>query len=479
MMRFHRQFPSMVLLCMAVILVGCALQQAPQVRQQADLPVAGAWQAGGEMETRLVDDGWLSNFQDQRLSQLVEEALRNNRDLQGTAAKVAEAEARARKAGANLLPTVDLTAGAARSGTVNSNGAQNKVNLGLQVSWEADLWGRLRSARQAEALDAIAAAADFEFARQSLAARVAESWFVTVGNKLQLALDEDIQALERRTQEVVQKRVEAGAVSRLDLNVARAAVARTQENVARNQGSLEEAVRSLEVLLGRYPAAELNVADRLILMLDPVPAGLPSELLERRPDIVARDRQVAAAFNRTQSARAARLPRLALTGDIGGSSSSLQNVLNPSNVVWSLGANLLAPIFDGGRRKADVEISTAQQKQALADYASAALQAFQEVETALANERVLQVREERLAIIVEELAEAVRITELRYQVGEIDLLSLNQVKRDFFRARRDLLQVQVERLRQRVNLHLALGGSFESPVASMRRDTSYAIRKAN
>ncbi len=214
-------------------------------------------------------------------------------------------------------------------------------------------------------------------------------------------------------------------MSQVDLNVSRADVARAQERVARNQGNLEEAVRSLEVLLGRYPAAELNVANQLAPMPGPVPAGLPSELLERRPDLVARDRQVAAAFNRAQAARAARLPSLSLTGVLGGASSSLLNLLNPSNIAWSLGANLLAPIFDGGRHQADVDISTAQQEQALAAYASTALKAFQEVETAIANEQILQVREDHLTSVVGELAEAVRITELRYNEGEIDLLSLN------------------------------------------------------
>jgi len=388
--------------------------------------------------------------------------LENNRDLRGSAAEVAEAEARARKAGADLLPTIDLAAGAARSGMINSsNTVQNNFNLGLEVSWEVDLWARLRSETQAQALDAIAEAADYEFARLSLAAQVAESWFVTVGNKLQLALEEDILALEERIQEVVQNRVDAGAVLQADLNVARADTARAQESVARSQGSLAESVRSVEVLLGRYPAAELQVTNQLTPIPIRVPAGLPSELLERRPDIVARDRQVAAAFNRTFAARAAWLPRIALTGAIGGTSDSLPNILNPTNVAWSLGTNLLAPIFDGGRRRADVDISTAQQEQALAAYASTALQAFQEVETALVNEQVLKTREERLMTVNEELAEAVRLTQLRYDVGVIDLLSLTQVRQEYFRARRDLLQVQVERLRQRINLHLALGGSFE------------------
>ena len=461
-MRRSRLSFSMILAAMIALLVGCAVFQAPSVRQQAKVPIAETWQSGDASDPRLVDDGWLFSFQDPRLSQLVEEALQNNRDLQGVAAKVAEAEARARRAGADLLPTADLALGSTDSGTANSGGAQSTVDLGLQISWEVDLWGRLSREKQAAALDAVAAAADFEFARQSLAAQVAASWFVTVGNKLYLAMEQDVLALETRAQEVVQKRVDAGAVSPVDLNVARADVARAQESVAASQGALEEAVRSLEVLLGRYPTAELNVAAHLTSMPGPVPAGLPSELLERRPDIITRDRQVAAAFDRTQAARAAQLPRLTLTGSLGGASSSLRDALDPASLIWSVGANLLAPVFDGGRRKADVEIRTAQQEQSLAAYASSALRAFQEVETALANERILQVREERLAIIVAELAEAVRVTELSYQTGAIDLLSLNQVKKQYFAAQRDLLRVQVERLKQRVNLHLSLGGSFDA-----------------
>ncbi len=462
MVRYTRKTATMIVAGVGVLMISCATPQTPPAQQQTNLPIEEKWQSGQASESRLVDDGWLSNFQDRRLSELVEEALRNNRDLQGGAAVVAEAEARARRAGADLRPTVDLAADAARSDVGTSSSASSQYNLGLQVSWEVDLWDRLGSESRAQALDAVAAAADFEFARQSLAARVAESWFVTIGNKLQLGLDEDVLAIESDTLDVVQLRVDAGAVSRVDLNVARAGVARAKESVARSQGNLEEAVRSLEVLLGRYPSAELDVIDQLTSYPEPIPAGLPSELLERRPDLVARDRQVAAAFNRTQAAKAARLPRLALTGAVGGASGSLRDVLNPSNVAWSLGTNLLAPLYDGGRLQADVDITTAQQEQALAAYASTALQAFEEVETALANERVLLVREERLTIVVDELADAVRILELRYNAGEIDLLSLNQVKKNYFTARDDLLRVQVERLRQRVNLHLALGGSFEA-----------------
>jgi len=457
------------LLSMAGILIGCSTAEDDLAREQAKLPAAeqaqlpaptvDRWAAFSETEPRMIDAGWLASFGDPRLSGLVSEALLNNRDLRVTAARQSEAEARARKAGANLLPTVDLSASPQASGGSDLVGIEKEFNLGLQVSWELDLWGRVSSETEAASLDAISAAADFEFARQSLAARIAESWFVITGNKLQVELDEEALTIEQRALDVVTARVEAGTVSNVDLRLARAATARAEEKLTQSRGNLDEAVRSLEVLLGRYPGAELQVVDKLTAFPGPVPAGLPSELLERRPDIVARDRQIAAAFNRSESARAARLPRVNLT-------ASVTTLFNPASLAWSLAGDLLTPVFDGGRRQADVDISTAQQEGALADYASAALIAFQEVETALANEQILMQREEQLGTAASELSEAVRIEELRYSTGAIDIIRVNEVKRQFFEARNGLLRVQVERLKQRAKLHLALGGSFETSPSS-------------
>jgi outer membrane protein TolC len=280
------------------------------------------------------------------------------------------------------------------------------------------------------ALDAIATAAFFEYARQSLAAAVLEAWFLTTGNQLKVVIDQDLLDLQQRTFEIVETKYREGVASTLDRNVARSDVARAQEILTRSQGALEDAVRSLEVLLGRYPSA--------------------------------------ATFNRTASAKAAQLPRIALTGGIGGASSALGSMSSPFSAVWSVGANLLAPIYQGGRLQAEVDISTAQQKQALAEYAAAGLRAFQEVETALSNEEVLRQREAQLLAVVRDLEQATEVAELRYNAGKLSLLDLTQVKQQFYTARRDLLQVQVERLRQRVNLHLSLGGSFESASAPER-----------
>jgi outer membrane protein TolC len=186
-----------------------------------------------------------------------------------------------------------------------------------------------------------------------------------------------------------------------------------------------------------------------------IPTGLPSELLERRPDVVAADREVAAAFFRTGSAKAAKLPSLSINGNLG-------MLLNPAAAVWNLGANLLAPVVDGGARQADVEIAQGQQKQALAAYVRTAINGFREVETAMANEAVLSQREQELAKATERFQKARVSAEVSYKEGAMSLVDLTTIQAQDHQSRMELIKVRGERLRQRINLHLALGGSFES-----------------
>ncbi|MCX5689098.1 MAG: TolC family protein, partial [Planctomycetota bacterium] len=215
-----------------------------------------------------------------------------------------------------------------------------------------------------------------------------------------------------------------------------------------------DSVRSLEVLLGRYPAAEVEVAAKLPPMPPAVPTGMPSELLERRPDVIAADRQVAAAFFRKGSAKAAKLPTFAISGNLG-------MMLNPAAAIWSIGGNLLAPIVDGGARQADVEIAEGQQKQALGNYVRTGLNGFKEVETAMANETVLASREQELTTAAERYGKARTSAEVSYKEGVMSLIDLNNIQTQESSTRSELLKVQSERLRQRLKLHLALGGSFE------------------
>ena len=192
----------------------------------------------------------------------------------------------------------------------------------------------------------------------------------------------------------------------------------------------------------------------------PPAAGLPSELLERRPDIIAAERRVAAAFNAVTQAKAARLPALSLTGEVGSASRSLSNLLNPANVGWQLGTNLLAPVFDGGARREQVAIATAEQEQALAAYGQAALEAFGELETTLDQGVVVAQRKVDLEEAAREAGRAFRIANLRYQEGETDLLDVLTIQQRVITAQRNLTSVQRLLLDQRVHLHLALGGHW-------------------
>ena len=180
----------------------------------------------------------------------------------------------------------------------------------------------------------------------------------------------------------------------------------------------EQALRALELLLGRYPAAEIAVAEHLSPMPPPVPVGMPSQLLERRPDVIAAERRVAAAFDRVGEARAAQLPRISLTAGGSSVSSDLIELKDTSNPIWSFGANLLAPLYQGGALRAQVEIRSAEQKQAVAEYARTGQRAFGEVESALAAENALRDRDAILEASIRDSERALELAQIQYRVGQ-------------------------------------------------------------
>jgi outer membrane protein TolC len=246
----------------------------------------------------------------------------------------------------------------------------------------------------------------------------------------------------------------------MDLELARAELATSKAKLAADQGAFDDAIRSLEVLVGRYPKAELEVATTLPALPPPAPAGLPSDLLERRPDVVAADRRVAAAFNAVQSTKAARLPRVAITAGGGVASGSLSALTNPASLAWNIGANLVGPLIDGGRLDAEVEITEAQQQTALANYVKVAQTALLDVETALSGETVIRSRLGFVESSTTEFGKAADIARKQFDAGVSDVLRLNQILRQSFQAEAQLVALQGEQLIQRVMLHAALGGDF-------------------
>ena len=419
-------------------------------------------QWGTKSDAGVVQVGWIEIFNDPALTRLVTEAQANNRDLTAAAASVDRAWALARQAGAVLSPDISLAATGGRSGSSDSSSpTTTKLSLGLQVSWEADLWGRLRAGQRGAVASAQAVEADYRFAQYSLAAATAKAYFTSIESKFQADIARETVEILEETQRIVNVKHDNGMASAQDVSLTRSDLASARERLTTVEGSYRDALRALEVLLGRYPSAELDVRDYLPAVPPPPPAGIPSELLERRPDIVAAERRVAAAFNATAQAQAARLPTVGLTGNLGGASSSLSDLLDPANVAWSAGANLLAPIFDGGRRREAVEIATAEQKQALAAYGQAALNAFSELESNLDQGTVIAQREVDLEVAAREAEKAFRIASLRYEEGEEDLLSVLTIQQRVISAKSALSSVERLLLEQRINLNLALGGSWD------------------
>lgn len=447
----------------AATLGACALVPEPaseRTRSDAltNVSIPDRWRAG-DAEADGVERGWLSQFADQHLDRLIDEALVHNADLKSALARVEKAAAQVRLAGGDSYPQLSMIARGGSQGSSDSSGLEGVV---LSATWELDVWGRVRYGVRGSRDQYAAAEADVRFATQSLVALVAKSWFTLTSTTLEknLAL-EMVQAAERLTR-FAEDRRRVGVGSDLDVASARLNLQTYRDTQLQVDLAHEQASRALELLLGRYPEAEISAPLTLPELSQQVPAGLPAELLERRPDVIAAERRVAAAFNRSQQAKAARLPQISLTGSGSDVSSDLFVLQNPDDVMWRAGGSLLAPLFSGGALRAQVLVRTAEQKEAIAAYAATALSAFADVENALSSDRFMQARETVLFAALDDAQNALRVAETRYRVGSGDLRDIERQQLSYFATRLNLVRVQTERRIQRVNLHLALGGDFVS-----------------
>jgi len=458
---FLGRFAPILPAAAVTLVAGCALQ-APPAGEELEREAFGqvlppdAWTAAATAPGP-VGDGWLGDFGDATLEALVDEALGHNADLRAASARVEQAATYVRIAGGNLYPDLNAIGRA----SVNDGASSAPLNIGaLNASWELDVWGRVRYGRRA-AEDAYAsAAADLAYARQSLAATVVRAWITATEARLQRSLAQDSLGSADKLLSLAEDRLRVGVGSELEVALARASRDDFRDSIRQLDLGLEQALRALELLVGRYPSAEVETASTLPAMQGAVPAGIPAELLERRPDVIAARQRVAAAFDRVGEAQAARLPRISLNA--GGSyiDSDTFVLQDRDNPVWSVGLGLVMPLYAGGALKSQVELRTLEQKEAVAAYASVGLRAFGEVEGALAGERAAHERIEILEARVRDNQRALELENIRYRVGSTDLRSVSQQQILLYGSQASLLRVRAERLAQRVALHLALGGNF-------------------
>jgi NodT family efflux transporter outer membrane factor (OMF) lipoprotein len=447
----------------ALAVAGCALQSPPapkdiQAQSMQNVKTPEKWVSPGGAGGA-VADAWLASYNDPQLDALVREALAYNADLRVAAGRVEQAAAYAKLAGATLYPAVDLLAHGGGKMGGDSSGVSG---FGLFANWELDIWGRVRSQAAAGSAQYESVQADAEYARQSIAAMVAKSWFLATEARMQRAAADEIVRASEQYLGLARDRLRIGSGDEYDVVMAQASLDTYRDAARQLALAQQQAVRAIETLAGRYPAAALEVPAALAAKPPAVPVGLPSELLERRPDVIAAERRVAAAFNKVAEANAARLPKIALTASLSSISSDVFVLKDQDYPVLSLGANLAAPIFHGWALQANVEIRTAEQKIAIADYGRVASRAFSEVESALSAAFAADERERILGSAVASNARAVELAQTRLRVGSGDQRAVLQQSVALYVARTSLVKVQAERLVQRVNLNLALGGSFDS-----------------
>lgn len=461
--------PGLAATLAAAALAGCALQTPPAhpaVVASALPPatsVPPAWKQAAN--DGAVADGWVAALGDPALALLVTEALANNRDLAAAAQRVVVAQQRVIVAGAQLLPQV----GAAIGGrTTRDEGHDSAFNGSIAyggVSWEIDLWGRLRAQQAAAAALADASALEWQFARQSLAATVARAWVLACEARQLLALSRQAVEIYTGLLRLVRVRRNAGRDTDLDIADILAKLDASQGAVLAALAAYGEAQRALEVLLGRYPASELEVPQAyLALPAAPAP-GTPGALLLRRPDIVAAERQVLAAFRGEQAARLALLPGVSVSllgGRVGDTLlSTLQ--LNPWLATAAIGVSI--PIYEGGALRARVAIATAQQAAAVAHYGSVVLLAFREVENALADERLIAARIPFGEGSVTATTDAVRLARLQYEAGKRDLLWVSNLQSQQLGSQTQLVQLRGQQRINRIGLLLAIGARPDSSAA--------------
>ncbi len=447
----------------AVLLTSCALKTPPahdEVLQQAlpTTPLPPAWQAGGAGTA--VGTAWVKTFNDAQLDAIVAEAIAHNTDLRAAAARVEVAQQSVIVAGAAMKPQVGVQLGG-RSTYDHDSGGANHSTLGYAgVAWELDVWGRLRAQQASAEYGAQAATLDYAWARESLAALTAKSWFLCIETRQLLALSEQAVVVYTDLLKLVTVRREAGRDSDLNVAVVSAKLDSARGKVEAARQNFGAAKRALETLLGRYPAAEIAIAPVFGALPGTSGASVPSALLERRADIVAAERIVFAAFRQQESAELALLPSFGLSLDAGRLSNIVTSLLSLNPWLASAAIGMSIPIYEGGALKAQVAIATAQQVQAVANYGSVTLNAFREVEDSLAAERLLAAQLPFDESSLRARTDAVRIGTVQFKAGRQDLLWVAELQTAELASQSDVIMVRAAQRANRIRLYQALGGGF-------------------
>jgi outer membrane protein, multidrug efflux system len=459
------------------MMFGCATLP-PQVLTPSIVPQMFAGPVIGSKQTWPQQDWW-QTFGSPELSDLIEKAHTDNRDLAVAAARVMEARAQTTIQRTVLFPQINAQAQALRSGgsgqTINgqSNSAGNSFALTFAASYELDVWGLSRNNLRA-ANEALKSA---RFVQQAVAltvtATVANTYFSILALRERITIaNEDIAAINGIL-DTIKLRVSTGKSSRLGLAQEQAQMESAEAQVSSLEEQEHEARVALAVLLGEPPEGfDVKTLKPEAFRLPVVEAGLPSDLLLRRPDVAAAEASLASAHANVDAARAAFLPQFALTGGGDFSSAAINTLLHGPNFAWELGANLLQTVFDGGKLLGQKHLALATERELIATYQRAVLNAYADVENALGQVTNFSTAENHLQREVESAREAFEISQLQYRQGVTDLLTILQAQQTLFSAEDQLTQMRLAHMQATIHLFEALGGGWKERPAERTQLTA-------
>lgn len=443
------------------------------VRPTNDIPTAykdtnvGSWQVANPADAAPRDDWWRW-FQDETLNQWVAQVDQANQDLQAALARVEQARAGARQAKSEYFPSLSFDPNYNRN-RYSPNAPlifpirhAHDIRVPFDLSYELDLWGRVRRAFESARLDADARAAAFQSLRLALISETVQLYFSLRATDAELAIVSRTLDLWREQLQLIQSRAKAGAASELDVSRLQTEVSSVAADFAAVKRKRQELITALAVLVGRPASAFEWSAMPLPLDAMPplVPAGLPSELLERRPDIAEAERDLAARNARIGVAKAAFFPTVRLTGTAGWESADVDSLFNWESRIWSLGPSITLPIFQGARNRAQLRRAQAAWDEGVALYRQRVLVAFKEVQDALTASRLLSEQSAAQTEAVEAARRTAELSKVRYNAGFVSSLEVVDSSRTALTAERQSAQLAGQRFVTAVQLIKALGGGW-------------------
>ena len=455
-----KSYSSIATLTMVLFLSGCAQQSAVSLKKD-ELPAPVNWASNDTIALAEHDENWLKDIVPKQVSEAIAQALTKNHQLQAQALSLESSRQTAVASGATLWPSLNLGFNNSRRHNSATESYSTNHELSLSLSYEVDIWGKLSASDRQVNLQLASQQAQFEQTKRELVANVISSWYQVVEANQQLSLNQKRLENTKQNLAIIESGYESGLNSALDVYLTRNEVATETSRVANQQSTMKAAIRQLELLLGQYPAAAI-VANSSIpeLTLGYTP-DLPSEVVANNPALRASWLSLMASDAGLAYAHKQRFPSLSLTASVGTSSSDLGDLLSNS-IGWSLIGNITQPLFNAGRLKANEEKARFDTKQAEQNYLAELNQSFADVENRLTREGNLQISYLAFQQASENAQLAEQLSFEQYLKGLVSYTTVLDAQGRSFNAQSSLIQAKYQTLENRIQLHLALGGNFDS-----------------